>query len=233
MRLQLENQTEDLRMCRSLLVALCLTLCIVGGCADVYEECAESEAGSFVASWDSCQNYVYCDGDDSLLGQCDDGEYFDPESGACDVAANVQCFLDQIDEPPVEEESDEDELSENEPQIDAQPTPPTMQTPVAVDVINVAPVVKPNCPFSDDPSQVILMPSNTSCTRYYLCYHSHAMEMHCTDQLHFNANTGQCDYPESAHCAVGSIQIIFHTALIVFFPPFSSRNRRHTSACPT
>lgn len=211
MGLQLVNQ-PDFIMTRSLL-ALCLaSLCITCAWADVFDECAESEEGSFVASWDSCQNYVYCDGGDSLLGQCDEGEYFDAESGACDVAANVQCFLDQVDEPPVQEETD-DEPAEEEPEVDQQPTPPTMQTPSEVDILNVAPVVKPNCPFSDDPSQVILMPSNTSCTGYYLCYHSHAMEMHCTDQLHFNANTGQCDYPENVHCAVSSIRIIFYICL--------------------
>lgn len=208
--LQLVNQ-PDFIMTRSLL-ALCLALCIACGWADVFEECAESEEGSFVASWESCQSYVYCDGGDSLLGQCDEGEYFDAESGACDEAANVQCFLDQVDEPAVQEETD-DEAAVEEPEVDQQPTPPTMQTPSEVDILNVAPVVKPNCPFSDDPSQVILMPSNTSCTGYYLCYHSHAMEMHCTDQLHFNANTGQCDHPENVHCPVSPIRIVYNICL--------------------
>ncbi|KAM8708362.1 hypothetical protein ACLKA7_015351 [Drosophila subpalustris] len=182
---------------------LALFLCLVVVCSlknvhgDDFEECADSEAGTFVASWESCQSYVYCDGAESLLGQCDDGEYFDPESGSCDAAENVKCFLDEVDEPPVQEETDEEE--EEEP-LDPEPTPPNLDKPTDVDFLNIAPVVKPTCPHSDDPSQIILMPNNASCDGYYLCYHGHAMEMHCTNQLHFNAQTGQCDYPENAQC---------------------------------
>ncbi|XP_034481431.1 uncharacterized protein LOC117787096 [Drosophila innubila] len=181
-----------------LCLALVFSLKHVHG--DVFEECANSEEGSFVASWDSCQSYVYCDGGDSLLGQCDDGEYFDSESGACDAATNVKCFLDEVDEPPVQEETNE--TDEEEEPIEPEPTPPTMEKPTEVDILNIAPVVKPTCPHSDDPSQIILMANNASCDGYYLCYHGHAMEMHCTNQLHFNAQTGQCDYPENAQCVL-------------------------------
>ncbi|KAH8404490.1 hypothetical protein KR222_006620 [Zaprionus bogoriensis] len=182
------------------LLAVCLALSLYSVRAEVFEECANAQEGSFMASWDSCQSYVYCDGDDSLLGQCDEGEYFDSEAGACDAAENVKCFLDEVDEPPVPEQPDEPPA---QPPLEPEPTPPTMDPPGEVDILNVAPVVKPSCPFSDDPSQVILMASNASCTAYYLCYHGHAMEMHCTNELYFNANTGQCDYPENVQCAVG------------------------------
>lgn len=174
---------------------------------DVFEECSEAEQGSFVASWESCQSYVYCDAGDSLLGQCDDGEYFDPDSGACDAAANVKCFLDEVDEPPVHGEIDETDEEEEEEVKEPEPTPPTMENPTEVDFLNIAPVVKPTCPHSDDPSQIILMPNNATCDGYYLCYHGHAMEMHCTNQLHFNAQTGQCDYPENAQCAVSQLGV--------------------------
>ncbi|XP_051859517.1 uncharacterized protein LOC117571223 [Drosophila albomicans] len=183
----------------------CLVLCMcslrhVHG--DVFEECSNSQEGSFVASWENCQSYVYCDGDDSILGQCDDGEYFDSESGACDLSTNVRCFLDEVDEPPMPDEEEEVEAGDDDLPLEPEPTPPTMDNPTTVDYLNIAPVVKPNCPFSDDPSQVILMPNNASCTGYYLCYHGHAMEMHCTNDLHFNAQSGQCDHPENAHCAL-------------------------------
>ncbi|XP_068154964.1 probable chitinase 10 [Drosophila tropicalis] len=167
--------------------------------AEIFDECADEEDGTYVQSWESCQSYVYCMGEDSGRGDCDDGEYFDADSGSCDARENVRCFLDEVDEPPIEEPDDEEQVEEEEEQ--PEPTPPTVTEPNAeVDFLNIAPVVKPTCPITDDPSQVILMPSNDSCTDYYLCYHGHAMEMHCTDQLHFNSFTGQCDYPEKAHC---------------------------------
>lgn len=182
-----------------------VVVCSCLGCAwgDVFEECSESEPESFVASWESCQSYVYCDGDDSILGDCEAGQYFDPESGACDDAANVKCFLDEVDEPDAEEEPDEPET----PPAELDPTPPTMETPIEVDIVQAAPVVKPSCPNTDDPSQVIFMANNDSCTDYYLCYHGHAMQMQCTNELHFNAKTGQCDLPENAHCAVSLEQL--------------------------
>lgn len=199
-RAQLRNQVEVNKMSKSSLLFALVFIFWPHIKADIFEECSDADAESFVSSYESCQAYVYCDGDDSILGQCDDGQYFDPESGTCDDAANVSCFLDEVEEPPVEEEPEEPAV---QPTQEPEPTPPTMDTPAQVDVVNVAPIVKPSCPQSDDPSQVIFMANNESCTDYYLCYHGHAMQMQCTNQLHFNPTTGQCDYPENVHCAVG------------------------------
>ncbi|BFF96442.1 probable chitinase 10 [Drosophila madeirensis] len=167
---------------------------------DHFDECDGMADESFVQSLESCQSYVYCMGEDSLKGDCDDGEYFDAESGGCDDAANVQCFLDEVDEPGAEQEpEEEDSTPATEP-----PTDPasTVDQPSEVDILNIAPVVKPNCPIIDDPSQVILMASNESCTSYYLCYHGHAMEMNCNNNLYFNALTGQCDHADNVQCAL-------------------------------
>ncbi|XP_033150647.1 uncharacterized protein LOC108598240 [Drosophila busckii] len=173
--------------------------------AEVFEECENVPEETFVATSDSCQSYFYCNGDDSMRGDCPPGEYFDGET--CDVAENVPCFLDNNDngeevtdsaeEPEEPQKSDEPDMPD--------PTPPTINAPSTVDVLNIAPVIKPSCPVSDDPTQVIMMANNASCTDYYLCYHGHAMEMHCPDQLHFNAHTGQCDYPEKAHCPLNQL----------------------------
>ncbi|XP_033237375.1 uncharacterized protein [Drosophila pseudoobscura] len=174
---------------------------------DHFDECDGMADESFVQSLDSCQSYVYCMGEDSLKGDCDDGEYFDAESGGCDDAANVQCFLDEVDEPELEPEPEPEPEEAEEEELTPATAPPTDPAPpvdqsTEVDILNIAPVVKPNCPISDDPSQVILMASNESCTNYYLCYHGHAMEMHCTNQLYFNALTGQCDHAENVQCAL-------------------------------
>ncbi|XP_016959235.3 probable chitinase 10 [Drosophila biarmipes] len=185
------------------LVYLCLGLlwsCQIN--ADHFEECEGAEDETFVQSWESCQSYVYCQGEDSLKGECGEGEYFDAATGECDVAANVQCFLDEVDEPADPEPEPEAEEEEEIVPATPQPTEPPTAPPTEVDILDIAPVVKPSCPISDDPSQVILMASNESCTNYYLCYHGHAMEMHCTNQLYFNSISGQCDYPENVQCAL-------------------------------
>jgi len=186
------------------LVYLCLGLlwsCQIN--ADTFEECEGAEDETFVQSWESCQSYVYCQGEDSVKGECGEGEYFDAATGECDVAANVQCFLDEVDEPADPEPEPEAEEEEEIVPATPRPTEPPTVPPTEVDILDIAPVVKPNCPISDDPSQVILMASNESCANYYLCYHGHAMEMHCPNQLYFNSVSGQCDYPEKVQCAVG------------------------------
>ncbi|KAH8259169.1 hypothetical protein KR026_000270, partial [Drosophila bipectinata] len=188
-------------------IYLCLVLLWTShrSSADHFDECDGVEDETFVQSWESCQSYVYCQGEDSIKGDCDDGEYFDGETGGCDAAANVQCFLDEVDEPaepePEPEPEEPEDGNDSTPPTEA-PSPPIQEPPTEVDFLDIAPVVKPNCPFSDDPSQVILMASNESCSNYYLCYHGHAMEMHCTNQLYFNSISGQCDLRENVQCAL-------------------------------
>ncbi|KAH8303691.1 hypothetical protein KR018_011701 [Drosophila ironensis] len=94
--------------------------------ADHFDECEGVDDETFVQSWDSCQSYVYCQGEDSLKGDCEDGEYFDGETGGCDLAANVQCFLDEVDEP-AEPEPEEPEVEE--PEVPATPKPTELPSP--------------------------------------------------------------------------------------------------------
>lgn len=42
------------------------------------------------------------------------------------------------------------------------------------------------------------------CTRYFRCVHSVYYEEECPNDLHYNAGTGQCDWPKNAKCSVSA-----------------------------
>ncbi|XP_036327549.1 probable chitinase 10 [Rhagoletis pomonella] len=186
--------------------------------ADTFEECDNAEEGTFVKSTQSCQTYIYCDGDNSYSGDCDEGQYFDGES--CDDAENVYCALDvpeDPEQPAVSEDPDEPvppatstpktTTTTRLPQATTIPTTTiTTTTTTSSESINtlephaILPVVRDQCPASDDPEQLVLLTNAQSCTDYFLCYHGHPIEMRCTDNLHFNIYTAKCDFPENVQC---------------------------------
>lgn len=175
--------------------------------ADTFGECEDVESDTYVLSSESCASYILCDGDDSVLYECDEGEYFDVESSSCDAKENVECPLDNNED----ENGDESEDGPESAEVSTSATTTTVATTITMElttpsapdaILNIIPIVKDTCPFTDDPKQIIYIISNNSCSDYYVCYHGHPVEMHCTDHLHFNMLTGKCDFPENANCKV-------------------------------
>lgn len=41
----------------------------------------------------------------------------------------------------------------------------------------------------------------SDCTKYFLCVHNAFYGQECPNELHFNANSGQCDWPANAKCS--------------------------------
>lgn len=179
--------------------------------AEIFEECENEPEDTFVKSLQSCQMYIYCNGDDSYSGECDEGQYFDGD--ACDDEENVYCFLDDAGELDPADPVEPEEPVETAAPFTTRPTVTTttqspqtttnndFSTSTLVPIV-VAPIVRDQCPIVED-SQTIVFTANTeSCTDYYLCYHGQAIEMRCTDNLHFNIHTAKCDFPENVQCMV-------------------------------
>ncbi|EDV39479.1 uncharacterized protein Dana_GF24469 [Drosophila ananassae] len=59
--------------------------------ADVFDECNGADRFSFVESPKSCAHYIYCDGDDSYDGECEDREYFSAELQLCEPMGDIDC----------------------------------------------------------------------------------------------------------------------------------------------
>ncbi|XP_061399102.1 protein obstructor-E-like [Musca vetustissima] len=196
------------------LATVCGLLCLVAG--ESFDECEGVDPGTYVASSQSCSAFIYCDGEDSILDECEDGLYFDGEE--CDDKDNVECPLDNANGGDGEEENGdgEDEEPEEAPEeevIQPSKTTPAPATVVATiapttpvynpaEILDVPPIVMDTCPPSDDPNQIVLISNSNSCSDYYVCYHGNAIAMHCMDHLHFNVATGKCDFPENAKCKV-------------------------------
>lgn len=207
-----------------LVIGLLIT-CMLGLLnAEVYEECEGVEPGTYVSWSQSCSAYIYCDNEDSIMDECDEGQYFDGES--CDDKDNVECPLDDVgdgEDGDAEEEPEAPEEPE-EPEIVVQETTATSTAATTTDttltsdqqtstdssppleIVDIPPVVKDTCPQVDDPNQIVLIANSNSCMDYYVCYHGHAIGMHCMDHLHFNLATGKCDFPENANCKVSYIE---------------------------
>ncbi|XP_075161036.1 uncharacterized protein LOC142233855 [Haematobia irritans] len=186
--------------------------------AETFDECDGIEDGTYVSSFDSCSAFIYCDGEESVLDDCGDGFYFNGEE--CDFEANVQCPLDEIDngngdddddgngeeEPDGEPEEEEEETSKATTASSSVATTPAPTSSIDFpgDIIDMPPIVRDACPITDDPNQIVLITNSNSCSDYYVCYHGHAIGMHCMDHLHFNAATGKCDFPENAKCRLAN-----------------------------
>ncbi|KAI8121389.1 hypothetical protein FF38_05993 [Lucilia cuprina] len=180
--------------------------------ADTFDECEDIDPDTYVASSESCSAYILCNGDDSELFECDEGEYFDSESESCDAKENVVCPLDNNEGEDGEGDGDGDGEQPEEPVVTTvAPTtiatttvPPVTMATTPAEILDIPPVVKDSCPATDDPNQIVYISSSDTCSDYYVCYHGHRIEMHCTDHLHFNTLTGKCDFPENSNCKINN-----------------------------
>lgn len=78
----------------SVLVILSLLLCDISK-ADFLEECVGRD-NMYIASEESCSHYIFCFGDDSFGGSCDDDTpYFSEEDQTCDSNPDVCKFPDE------------------------------------------------------------------------------------------------------------------------------------------
>ncbi|XP_011180038.2 mucin-2 [Zeugodacus cucurbitae] len=215
--LWLQNMDNNIKK-MTLIILLWLSLSLRITSADIFEECENVPKETFVKSLQSCQMYIYCDDNDSYSAECDEGQYFDGD--ACDDAENVYCPLDESGEAdpgnPVESEEPEypEEPEETVAPVTSKPiiTTTTTQSPQTttkneiitstLEPIAIAPVVRDHCPTVEDPNTIVFTANTQSCTSYYLCYHGQAIDMRCTDNLHFNIHTAKCDFPEKVQCMI-------------------------------
>jgi len=58
------------------------------------------------------------------------------------------------------------------------------------------------CPPETDPENLIFLPSDKLCDKYYICYEGSPWELWCAPGLHWNREQEQCDFPENANCTI-------------------------------
>ncbi|KAH8303690.1 hypothetical protein KR018_011702 [Drosophila ironensis] len=206
---------------RSFLVAILF----LGHClADTFDECAGAESFSFVESPKSCAHFIYCDGDDSYDGECEEGEYFSADMQLCEPMGDIDCRtgLALVEAPPETQENTQDnnsgvavtpgvpnstisaELNTTQaPGASVTTRPSANETGASASGSGVSGIdlsVANQCPSLDNQNRIVLLPNANSCSDYFICYRGEALPMSCAASLHFNSRTGKCDHPENVKC---------------------------------
>ena len=57
-----------------------------------------------------------------------------------------------------------------------------------------------DCPPHSDPDQPVFLPSDQSCSLFYLCSNGRPIPLTCPGGLYFNVDTDRCDYPYNVNC---------------------------------
>ncbi|KAH8296037.1 hypothetical protein KR054_000981 [Drosophila jambulina] len=196
---------------------LFLGLCL----ADVFEECNDGINLAFIASPKSCAHYIFCNGDESYDGECEDGEYFSPDMEMCEPMGDMDCrtglpLTDSNANNSTEANSEAPEASGDPLSTSAvvnstlaptsavvtvrPPSNETGTTPSTVISPSIDVIVGNMCPQLDNQSRIVLLPNQNSCSDYYICYRGESLPMSCAASLHFNSRTGKCDHPENVKC---------------------------------
>jgi hypothetical protein len=58
------------------------------------------------------------------------------------------------------------------------------------------------CPPENDPENIIFLPSDNYCDKYYICYAGEPLPFRCPEGLHFNPLYNTCDFIENANCTI-------------------------------
>ncbi|KAH8380492.1 hypothetical protein KR009_011100 [Drosophila setifemur] len=208
-----------------------VVLLFLGQCtSDVFEECNGVDGLNFVDSPKSCAHFIYCDGDDSYDGECEDGEYFSSELQLCEPMGDIDCRtgLAMPDSTPAPESASSSSMENSSEAAEVGNStanftnPNTTLGPTSV-VVTTRPsvietgttnsnsnstggpssievIVTTHCPQLDNQSRIVLKPNLNSCSDYYICYRGESLPMNCAASLHFNSRTGKCDHPENVRC---------------------------------
>ncbi|EDV52120.1 probable chitinase 10 [Drosophila erecta] len=182
--------------------------------ADIFDECTDGNNLSFVTSPKSCAHYIFCNGDESYDGECEDGEYFSQDMEMCEPMGDFDCRTGA----EVQRENTTDSATEITSESSTMSTVvistlspsavvtlrPSVNQSGATNTTSVSAgieiVVTNVCPQLDNRNRIALLPNQNSCSDYYICYRGEALPMSCATSLHFNWRTGKCDHPENVRC---------------------------------
>ncbi|XP_055856188.1 probable chitinase 10 [Episyrphus balteatus] len=190
-------------------------------------ECRGKKVGSFVRDPYSCDKFYYCGPDETaIVVDCPHEMIFNDEKEICDFPSNYHCV------PRIKEDEDGgiSTTTTEKPQIttsilqetslvtSSKPkttlstvstemvTPTTMTTPSTISTTTLV-TIENKCPLKDT-KKLIFLPHPGECQRYYICYHGLPVPQECISELHWNAKTNQCDFPEKAGCLESTTTVV-------------------------
>lgn len=178
----------------------------------ILAECEDiTKFQTFVASYESCSKYIYCDGEMSFEGQCLGDNYFNEEAGNCDDPDKVICKSNGHSEINMQNVIDVisntdgalvvNQASTSSPLENAFVTPMSaISTQYATP--SLSSVLRPSlCLQIYGYYRRGVLPNFNSCTSYYFCYNGLTVAMMCPNGMYFNAPSGKCELQQYAQCA--------------------------------
>ncbi|KAJ6646170.1 Peritrophin-1 [Pseudolycoriella hygida] len=58
------------------------------------------------------------------------------------------------------------------------------------------------CPPENDPGDIIFLPSEQYCDKFFICFAGRPIKFFCPEGLHFNREINTCDFIENANCTI-------------------------------
>ncbi|XP_055905710.1 probable chitinase 10 [Eupeodes corollae] len=184
--------------------------------------CSGKEPGKFVRDPYSCDKFYYCGPDETaVVVDCPHGMIFNDEKEICDLPTNYLCVpringeedgVSTISTSTRIENEESSSTSTNSETITNPSTAsnaltklPTMKTTTpATRTSTSAPTTAVvggaiRCPLNDA-KMLTFLRHPFECHRYYICYHGVPVAQECISELHWNAKTNRCDFPENSGC---------------------------------
>jgi len=165
---------------RNSLVLVVFVCLLTRSLSDVFEACNADNDQQFIVSNTSCTHFILCNGEDSHEGECPEGDRFDAVEQMCELMEDIDCRTGN----PIQTDNSVNEVLGNVTDIPVNnsttvATPSStvaeVSSPSAVDnsVVTSSTISSSNqvvttvasiCPRTDNPSQIVLLAHDQSCT---------------------------------------------------------------------
>lgn len=76
-------------------IIVTISLLFIYASCEHSDECENLEFGTFVASSKNCHQYIYCNGVDSVIGNCPAEHHFNADEHTCDVIDGFVCPISE------------------------------------------------------------------------------------------------------------------------------------------
>ncbi|KAI4467480.1 chitin binding peritrophin-a [Holotrichia oblita] len=146
-------------------------------------ECpTNSNYATYIPDKSDCTIYYVCNFGKPIQQKCPDGLYYDGTIWACTYENQAKCYT----YVPIDEDTGVTEVEDNEEEEEEE-----------VEVEGSGPIG--TCPELTGDVDVLL-PDGENCGIFYKCDNGIPVLMQCPDDLYFNTETDECDYPENVNC---------------------------------
>ncbi|XP_073841556.1 uncharacterized protein [Musca autumnalis] len=127
---------------------------------DFFPEC-EGKDNLYITSPDSCSRYIFCYGDESFVGKCeDDAPYFSEIEQTCDVRPEVCKSAKPLNSGEDEEDGEVDEevegVEEGEEEEEQRPNQPEVEAELPSNVVSEAPMPPVPSQAASSPSPSVM-----------------------------------------------------------------------------